>query len=66
MKVKVFLLSVLLSGCSAYSEKFNCRIAKGVFCTSLHKVDEMINECEIEAMEINKKEQKKCNMCSPK
>ena len=35
---------ILLSGCSVYSEKFDCTPGKGVGCLALHQVDARVDE----------------------
>lgn len=38
-----FLLGSILSGCSSYSNKFDCPHGQGVGCASISKVDRMID-----------------------
>ncbi len=54
------LLVVMLSSCSSYSSKFPCPEARGVICTPLRVVDEMISTGRIEEVDIDHKKQKQC------
>ena len=63
---RLMLLCILGSGlanCAVYSGKFNCAPAKGQYCTALHKVDEMISSGEIDKLDLNIKNQKRCKVC---
>ena len=53
----MMLISTLLSSCSTYSSGFTCGDAKGVACTPMERVDQLISSGEIESY-VNKK--KKC------
>jgi hypothetical protein len=49
----------LLSGCNTYSSKFQCSIAKGMPCTPMHKINEMIADGSIAYIYIDQKQQRK-------
>jgi hypothetical protein len=42
------VLLLTLSGCATYKSSFNCGDAKGAYCASMDRVDQMINSGEIE------------------
>lgn len=53
------ILLLNLTACATYKSSFNCGDAKGVYCASMDKVDQMINNGEIERFnEQRQKEQK--------
>lgn len=47
MKKVCLMLSVALSGCSTYSETFDCPAGQGVGCKSLSKVNQMVEKGEL-------------------
>jgi hypothetical protein len=59
MKIKLFLVLVFVSSCNPYSGRFACNPARGMYCTSLSKVDEMITNGTIDYVDIDQKKQKK-------
>jgi hypothetical protein len=49
--ITVIIMSTVLftlSGCATYKSSFNCGDAKGAYCASMDRVDQMINSGEIE------------------
>ena len=47
-KLLMVLLLPLLTSCSTYNSGFSCGDAKGVACTPMEKVDQLISSGEIE------------------
>jgi len=45
----VISLTLILSGCSVYKNKFDCPAKKGIGCESVSKVNELINDDELES-----------------
>lgn len=52
------LLLLNLTACATYKSSFNCGDAKGVYCTSMDNVDQMIKSGEIERFNEAAKRQK--------
>lgn len=47
-KLLIAMLLPLLTSCAAYSSGFTCGDARGVACTSMERVDQLISSGEIE------------------
>lgn len=56
-KLLIAIVLPLLTSCSTYSSGFACGDAKGVACTPMERIDQLISSGEIEAY-VDKK--KKC------
>lgn len=61
--IRVVLFCLLLSGCAIHATNFDCGPAKGVRCTPLHVVDEMVSSGDIEKLDLDMRKQKKCRVC---
>ena len=48
-----------ITSCSTYSNKFNCKEAKGLGCTMLHQIDQQIDSGQIEEV-YKQNNQKNC------
>lgn len=53
--IAIISLLPLLTGCATYSSGFTCGDAKGVACTPMEKVDQLISSGEIDAVLAKKK-----------
>ena len=53
--IAMILLLPLLTSCATYSSGFTCGDAKGVACTPMEKVDQLISSGEIDAALAKKK-----------
>jgi hypothetical protein len=62
---RIFFLSLisLLSGCSVYKGSFGCKPHKGVGCESVSRVNELINDNELDEFIANRDGVKKTKKC---
>lgn len=44
MKYALLFCTLILAGCTAYNETFDCEPGRGVGCKSLSQVNDMVNE----------------------
>ncbi|WP_010303291.1 hypothetical protein [Candidatus Odyssella thessalonicensis] len=51
MKASCLILILMLTGCSTYSEQFDCPYGKGLGCASLSKVNKLLDEQQIDLNE---------------
>lgn len=58
MKKILFLLPILVSGCTTYSNKFDCPYGQGLGCASVTKVNRMIDSGVVDLDEHPKKSKK--------
>ncbi len=42
-KLLITIVIILLSGCSSYNNAFECKVGKGVNCTSVSKINNMVD-----------------------
>lgn len=42
-KLLIIIVIALLSGCSNYNDAFECKVGKGVNCTSVSKINSMVD-----------------------
>lgn len=61
--IRIILVCFVLSGCATHSTHFDCGPARGVQCTPLHAIDEMISSGDIEKLDLDIRKQKKCKVC---
>jgi len=54
-KLMIVMLLPLLTSCATYNSGFSCGDARGVSCTSMEKVDQLISSGEIETFVTKKK-----------
>ena len=54
-KLLIAILLPLLTSCATYNSGFSCGDARGVACTPMEKVDQLISSGEIEAYTARKK-----------
>jgi len=53
MKRSCFIVGLVLSGCSSYSETFDCPAGQGVGCKSLSKVNQMVEKGDLPHKELD-------------
>jgi hypothetical protein len=54
-KLAIALLPILLTSCATYKSGFTCGDARGVPCTMMEQVDQLISSGEIESYTARKK-----------